>query len=398
MLAIGEVVFDPATRRVFRDQVEVRLSPKAAGVLAALAETPGLVWSRDALLDRVWPLTHVGEEVLTHAIAELRRALGDNARHPRVLATIHKSGYRLLAPVAKTELGATRNPGAVLASLDDYAAYVSACDLYARGGRQNTQSAVELFLSVTQTSPNFAAAHTGFARAAAFLNTYYHAETGLLERALRHCEIAHRIASRSADAYAAQGFIYAVAESTERSRNCFVAALQLHPDSGETHYLLGRASLTQGNFPLSAIMFERAGALSPDDYHSLMLAGKVRQAMGDDQAARTDYARAFARLEQRKILPEDDFRALCCRARCLLQLGHEQEANELMDLIAGHPDPMNYHLACTFAKAGRRREALAVLQNVIDLGWRHRAWLDHDPDLDPLRGDREFSRMAASLG
>src|SRR5262245_10870176 len=96
MLKIGEFLFDPSTRRVFRGHDERRLSPKAASVLLALAETPGQVWSRDALLERVWPTVTVGEEVLTHAIAELRRALHDDFRSPRYLQTVHKSGYRLL--------------------------------------------------------------------------------------------------------------------------------------------------------------------------------------------------------------------------------------------------------------------------------------------------------------
>jgi DNA-binding winged helix-turn-helix (wHTH) protein len=78
MLIIGEWLFDPQTRRARRGEQEGRLSPKAADVLSALAETPGQVWSRDALIERVWPGVIVGEEVLTHAIAEIRKILGDN--------------------------------------------------------------------------------------------------------------------------------------------------------------------------------------------------------------------------------------------------------------------------------------------------------------------------------
>src|SRR5690348_762762 len=96
MLDIGEWLFDPTARRLWCRGVEVRLSPKAAFVLQALAETPNQVWSRDALLERAWPGTTVGEEVLTHAIAEIRKALQDDFRHPRYLETLHKGGYRLL--------------------------------------------------------------------------------------------------------------------------------------------------------------------------------------------------------------------------------------------------------------------------------------------------------------
>ncbi len=101
MLNIGAWIFEPASRRLVAGRTERRLSPKAAHILAALAETPRQVWSRDALLERVWPRVHVGEEVLTHAIAELRKALGDDFRRPAYVETVHKSGYRLLAPVER---------------------------------------------------------------------------------------------------------------------------------------------------------------------------------------------------------------------------------------------------------------------------------------------------------
>ena len=56
--------------------------------------------TRDELLDAVWGETIVGEEALTRAISELRRALGDDPREPRYVETIRKGGYRLAAAVA----------------------------------------------------------------------------------------------------------------------------------------------------------------------------------------------------------------------------------------------------------------------------------------------------------
>jgi adenylate cyclase len=101
MLKIGEWLLEPDSRRAIRGEQEHRLSPKAVGVLLALAETPGRVWSRNALLERVWPDVTVGEEVLTHAVAEVRRAFEDSAREARLLETVHKAGYRLLCPVER---------------------------------------------------------------------------------------------------------------------------------------------------------------------------------------------------------------------------------------------------------------------------------------------------------
>ncbi len=96
MYHLGEWRIDPATRRISRGSEVVRLSPKAMDVLTLLHDANGDVVSRGTLLDEVWRDVTVGEEVLTHAIAELRRALGDNTRDPQFIETVHKSGYRIL--------------------------------------------------------------------------------------------------------------------------------------------------------------------------------------------------------------------------------------------------------------------------------------------------------------
>ena len=68
-------------------------------VLECLAETPGEVVTRDALVARVWPGVFVTDDVLHRAIRELRRAFGDDTAKPAYVETIRKRGYRLIAPV-----------------------------------------------------------------------------------------------------------------------------------------------------------------------------------------------------------------------------------------------------------------------------------------------------------
>lgn len=146
MLSFGDLVFDLEARRVLGRDGERRLSPKAAQVLAALAETPGHTWTRSALLDRVWPDAVVGEEVLTQAIAEVRRALGETSRSPRYLATVPKTGYRLIAPAHLLERGDDHATAGF--DVDVYAAYLDGCELYDKGGRARTAGAVATFESV----------------------------------------------------------------------------------------------------------------------------------------------------------------------------------------------------------------------------------------------------------
>ncbi len=81
------------------------LEAKPMAVLVELASRPGEVCLRSELLDAVWKDRFVSEEVLTHAIWELRRVFGDDARDPEVIGTVPRRGYRLLAAVEPLDEG-----------------------------------------------------------------------------------------------------------------------------------------------------------------------------------------------------------------------------------------------------------------------------------------------------
>jgi hypothetical protein len=59
----------------------------------------GRVVSKAELIDAVWQKRFVSEATLTHTIAVLRDALGDDVHAPRYIATVHKRGYRVVATV-----------------------------------------------------------------------------------------------------------------------------------------------------------------------------------------------------------------------------------------------------------------------------------------------------------
>jgi len=77
----------------------VQVQPKIMDVLVCLAGRPGEVVTREELLRTVWAGTHVTEHVLARAISELRKVFDDSPQRPRVIETIPKVGYRLIAPV-----------------------------------------------------------------------------------------------------------------------------------------------------------------------------------------------------------------------------------------------------------------------------------------------------------
>jgi TolB-like protein/DNA-binding winged helix-turn-helix (wHTH) protein len=94
---IGEFHVEPSLNTVTGPAGPTRLEPKVMQVLVCLAAHAGQVVSKERLMRSVWPDTFVGDDVLTRCISELRRVFGDDAKEPRYIQTIPKSGYRLIA-------------------------------------------------------------------------------------------------------------------------------------------------------------------------------------------------------------------------------------------------------------------------------------------------------------
>ena len=101
-LQVGDWTVEPALNQLSAAGRTVKLEPKAMSVLVYLAERPGQVVSRDALLSAVWPGVLVGDDSLTQVVIKLRKALGDAPENPAYIQTISKGGYRLIAPVVRS--------------------------------------------------------------------------------------------------------------------------------------------------------------------------------------------------------------------------------------------------------------------------------------------------------
>jgi TolB-like protein/DNA-binding winged helix-turn-helix (wHTH) protein/Tfp pilus assembly protein PilF len=93
---------DLRTWRLTRGGTPIALEPKALEVLALLVERSGAVVTKAEILDRVWKDTAVTENAMVRVIAQIRTALGDDAKRPTYLETVHTRGYRFIAPVTRT--------------------------------------------------------------------------------------------------------------------------------------------------------------------------------------------------------------------------------------------------------------------------------------------------------
>lgn len=102
---VGDCIVDVPRREVTapHDATPRRITIKAMQVLLVLVGHRDKVVSREALLEWVWPDTMPTDDVLTQAVAQLRKAFGDDHDSPKYLETIAKGGYRLLAQVEWVE-------------------------------------------------------------------------------------------------------------------------------------------------------------------------------------------------------------------------------------------------------------------------------------------------------
>jgi DNA-binding response OmpR family regulator len=89
-----DLIVDAARRRVLRGEHEIPLTPLEFEILLTLSRNPGVVFSRDQLMDRVWGYRdYAGGRVVDSHVARIRRKLGDEAAEPRYIRTVHGVGY-----------------------------------------------------------------------------------------------------------------------------------------------------------------------------------------------------------------------------------------------------------------------------------------------------------------
>ena len=98
---------------VWHGEQRLKLTPKAFAVLRYLAEHPGRLVTKDQLLHVVWPDTVVSEWALTSCLREIRKALKDTPQAPQYIETVHRRGFRFLAPVITAPPVSSAEPSSV---------------------------------------------------------------------------------------------------------------------------------------------------------------------------------------------------------------------------------------------------------------------------------------------
>lgn len=108
-------VFDSDTREVLRGGSVAPVSPKAFLLLELLIQERPKAVSKAEIRKRLWPETFVSEANLANLVVELRSALGDSARKPRILRTVRRYGYAFQAETRENVPRPPHSPASGLA-------------------------------------------------------------------------------------------------------------------------------------------------------------------------------------------------------------------------------------------------------------------------------------------
>ena len=95
---LGDVELDRQLNVVTKNGIELSLTKTEFNLLCEFADHPGMVMSRDQLLERVWGYEYLGDSRLVDAhIRRLRVKIEDQPMNPTVIQTVHGMGYKLVA-------------------------------------------------------------------------------------------------------------------------------------------------------------------------------------------------------------------------------------------------------------------------------------------------------------
>jgi DNA-binding response OmpR family regulator len=96
-VTVGGLHVDPARRLARLDDREIELTAHEFDLLYVLASNRGIVFSRDALVQRVWGGdTHITERSVDTLVKRLRKKIETDPADPRYISTVWGTGYKFV--------------------------------------------------------------------------------------------------------------------------------------------------------------------------------------------------------------------------------------------------------------------------------------------------------------
>ncbi|MCA1826642.1 MAG: tetratricopeptide repeat protein [Myxococcales bacterium] len=308
------------------------------------------------------------------------------------------------AVVSALQLRMNRQSPAGTQNAQAYEMYLRGRQYFRALGLENGELARQMFKRAIALDPKFAEAHAGLADVGANLVQWQllpSAEAAAMRaESLAETEEALRLDGSLAEAHVARGNVLAALGRVDEADQSFRRAIELGPGSRDARYYYARFLFAQKRYADSARMYEEAARINPDDYDSLTLLSMPYARIGQPDKADDARRRSLEASERVLRNTPDDVRALYMSGSNLVQSGEKEKGKARLDqAVALRPADyaVLYNAACGYTFAGEYDRALDFLERAVGTGKGYRAWLESDPDLDPLRKLPRFQQILARL-
>ncbi|HKP48345.1 MAG TPA: protein kinase [Pyrinomonadaceae bacterium] len=296
-----------------------------------------------------------------------------------------------LSPQEKAELAAkpTQN-------LQAYDLYLRGRSYERREARQDLELAREMFETATTLDPQFALAYAAVANVCALHYYRYGHEPVWMERAKSAAEKATALQPNLPDADIGRAWVCYADGRYDEAVRLARGALARKPDCEGGYYLLGRALFSMGRFQEILDVAEEAVRMAGGDYNIYTPICNALGALGKTDLLRHWRQRRVQVVEAHLRKVPEDVRARTALSNDYATIGRTEDALREINLaISFRPDDASvlYNAACTFCLAEKKPEALAVLRQAHEAGFRDSDWARRDPDLALIHGEPEFDEL-----
>jgi serine/threonine protein kinase len=280
--------------------------------------------------------------------------------------------------------------------VEAYDCYLRGRQLFYKAGRRNQRRAIEMYERAVAIDSSYALAYAGIADSSGMLYMHHGSKTEDLERAERASLRALELSPHLAECHAARGFAASMGKRFDEAEREFKTAIALDPKQFEAKYLFGRMRVVQGRLPEAAALFEGALEVRPDDYAVPFMLTWIYRGLGRERESEDVARKGIAAAEKYILVNPEDARPVYLGAGGLVTLGQRERGLEWAArarAMGPEDDGILYNLTCVYSMAGELETALDCLEEAIRNGFTGRAWIEHDTDLDPIRGTDRFKAI-----
>jgi TolB-like protein/Flp pilus assembly protein TadD len=282
-----------------------------------------------------------------------------------------------------------------------YDFFLRGLSYFARHSVQDTVYARQMFNRALEVDPEFGRAWAGLGYTYGFEYMYFNAADVSREEALRTSLKALELAPDLSESHVSAGIAHCMLKDYAKAESQFETAVELDPESFDAWYFYGRSKVHEGDLKRALKLFDRASKVRPEDCQSVLLQSQLYHSLGDTGKEMDSARRGIERARAILDLNPDDNRALNIGAFALLRLGETEEAERWMQASidkAPMDSIVHYNAACFYALAGEVEKSIDCLEHCyLKVGNLNREWLEHDSDLDNIRGHPRFTGILASF-